>query len=150
MKNSKKLTQNLRLILLGFLVLTLGVISYSISYLFIYKINDLVMSLIALIVLTLFVLFEGFLTIKNYSRPLGLERNAFTDRGTIHPIPLITMILISVVALGLFVPGLVIFFIKTDLTLKSYCLILVSTGTYILLNCLFYVVLVLSFKKIKK
>ena len=147
MKSNKNLTIKLRLFLICLTALSLGLFAYSISYLFINEVSDKVMSMIALVVLSLFALMEITITLVNFKKPLGVEKIGVTERGNVNPIPLIATGLIAVIGLAFIIPGLIFFFSKDDTTIRSYALILFSMGAFILLNCIFYLIAFLTFRK---
>ena len=149
MKINKNTTIKLRIFLISLIALSLGLFSFNISYLFINKVPDIVMSMIALVVLSLFALMEITITLVNFKKPLGVEKIGFTERDNVNPIPLIATGLIAVIGLAFIIPGLIFFFSKDDVTVKSYALVLLSMGTFILLNCIFYLVSFLTFRVIK-
>ena len=114
MKSNKNLTIKLRLFLICLTALSLGLFAYSISYLFINEVSDKVMSMIALVVLSLFALMEITITLVNFKKPLGVEKIGVTERGNVNPIPLIATGLIAVIGLAFIIPGLIFFFSKDD------------------------------------
>lgn len=146
----EKLDLLFRLILSGLLMVTFGLISYSFAFIFINAVEDKILSIIALVVICIFALFELVVTILKIHHPFGIEKTAFTSRGNINPIPMISMVLIAIIGLGFTIPGLVLFLIKNDAAIKSYSLVILSMGVFILVNCVFYFLYVLSFKKIMK
>lgn len=135
----------LRFILLGLLGVSLGVVAYTLVYINVYHISDFVLSLITLIVLSLFIGFEVFLTLRKFRSPLALKNIAFLEHGYVNPIAALASVMLTALGLGFFIPGLVVFFKNSDLTIRSYALIIISIGTYIFLNCVFYYIYVLSF-----
>ena len=150
MQNNQVLNAKMRWILVFFILVSLGMDAYALSYSFTYKHEDYIFSSIVIIFVALFALFEIVLTLLNYRKTLFLFKYAFTDRGLVHPVPLISAVLVTIIGLSFTVPGLVIYLVRDDITIKSFSLVILSTGIYILVNCVFYYIYVLSFKRIMK
>lgn len=146
----KSLHLIMRLILVALILVPLGVIAFSISFIFINQISDLILSLIALFFISSFALVELVITLVRINKPMGLEKTVFTSSEKINPIPLIGVILIALIGLAFTIPGIVLYFVNSDLSIKSYSLVILSLGIYILNNCVFYFLFVLSFNKLKK
>ena len=140
----------MRLLLVVTILLSLTLIVFSVSYIFIHNISDRILSLIVLILLSVFALFEIVLTLRKIHSQLAIEKLAFFEYERVNPITSLACFLVAIIGLGFSIPGLVIFISKSDLTVRSYSLVILSIGTYILLHCIYFIIFVLSFKKQSK
>lgn len=140
----------MRLLLVVTILLSLSLIVYSITYIFVNNIIDKILSLIALFLISIFAIFEIVLTLRKIHSQLAIEKLAFFEYGRVNPITSLACFLVAIIGLGFSIPGLVIFINKSDLTVRSYSLVILSIGTYILLHCIYFIIFVLSFKKQSK
>ena len=138
MKNRIIIHKKLRIVLLGLITLVLGLIALSFSYIFINQINDKALSIVALVVMSLFCFVEIFFTVKNYSHPLAISKTAFTSSNRINMIPVLAVVMISFIGLGLLIPGFVFLFTSIEKVVKSYSLVIITMGVFVLFNCAFY------------
>ena len=144
-----KLHQRYRLILLGLILLFFSVCAFTMGEIIIYRPDDYVFSLVVVIVLVLFGLFESFLTIKKYKKELSLLSIGFTPRGYINPIPLIAIGIGVATGLILSLLGIILCFIKEDMSVKCSSLVILVIGLYLLINCVFYLAFIIYMNKLK-
>ena len=147
MQNKDKQNLKMRWLLVFFICVSLGISAFCLSFISTHKYEDFVFSIIALVITILFAVFELFMTLYNYKKPLSLFRFAFTDNGFINPIGVLTMIMISLIGLGLFLTGVIMFSIKDDISIRCNSLVILSLGSYVLINCIYYVFFILLNKK---
>ena len=147
MQNKDKQNLKMRWLLVLFICVSLGISAFCLSFILTHKYEDFVFSIIVLVITILFAIFELFMTLYNYKKPLSLFRFAFTDNGFINPIGVLTVIMISLIGLGLFLTGVIMFSIKDDISIKCNSLVILSLGSYILINCAYYVFFILFNKK---
>ena len=136
-----------KLVLLGLLFVSLGVPVLTMLALFAYLPEDYVLSLIVVIITTLFILFEMIMTLINIKKPLAIYRIAMTEKGFINPIPLIAVIIGLLIGLSLSILGVVLFFIRSEPVIKCNSLVILTIGLYLLINCVFYIIFVLFLRK---
>lgn len=136
-----------KIVLLGLLLLTLGILALTILALVAYKPEDFVFSLIVVIITCVFIIFQMIMVIINVKKPLAIYRIGFTDRGLVNPIPLIAVVMGLIIGLSLSLLGIILFFIKVDPIIKCNSLVILSIGFYLLINCVFYIIFILFCKK---
>ena len=136
-----------KLVLLGLLFVSLGVPVLTMLALFAYLPEDYVLSLIVVIITTLFILFEMIMTLINIKKPLAIYRIAMTEKGLLNPIPLIAVIIGLLIGLSLSILGVVLFFIRSEPVIKCNSLVILTIGLYLLINCVFYIIFVLFLRK---
>lgn len=136
-----------RLVLIGLLLL-----SYSVSSLAIFSIvknrpDDWIFSLVVVAVAALFGLFELTMNLFHIKRPLSILKIGITERGQINPIPMIAIVASLFLAIGVTTFGVVMYFVKNELVIKCNALVITSIGFYLLINCVFYLIVVPLAKK---
>ena len=136
-----------KLVLLGLLFVSLGVPVLTMLALFAYLPEDYVLSLIVIIITTLFIFFEMIMTLINIKKPLAIYHIAMTEKGLINPIPLIAVIIGLLIGLSLSILGVVLFFIRSEPVIKCNSLVILTIGLYLLINCVFYIIFVLFLRK---
>ena len=139
-----------RITLLFLLLISLGLNGFSIAYISIRQPDDFVFSNIALIVLSLFALFEFVLTLINFEKEPSLSKISRTERGYFNYIPLIAVGIGTIIAIGLLVGGLTIFFSKKAVGVRCNSLILIAIGTFLFINCFVYYFYILLNRKNSK
>ncbi len=136
-----------RLVLLGALAGSIAIDAFSLAYAFINKPSDMVLVSVVLIVLSLFTLFEIAVTLINIKKPLALKNIAITMRDKINYIPLIAVGIGTFLATVFLIVGIVFFCIKPTVAIRSSSLVLFSVGFYLVVNCIFYIMFVLSYRR---
>lgn len=147
MQNNDFQNVKMRWLLVFFICLSLAINAYSLCYIFIYRYDDYIFSGIVVILASLFAIFEIVLTIVNYHKKMILFKLGFTDNGFVNPILLLTAGMCTLIGLGLFVTGLVIFLIRDDISIRGNSLVILSIGSYVLINCIYYYFFILFNRK---
>ena len=136
-----------RLILLILLLISLTLSGLSLFFIYKYQPSDLVFLTVVFIIVTIFILFEFVLTLINIKKPLSLTKIAITMRNKINYIPLIAVGIGLFLSLVCLVIGIIFYFVKNVVDVRSSSLVLVTIGFYLFVNCAFYIGFILSYRK---
>ena len=136
-----------RITLLFLLLVSLGLNGFAIYLLSTKQPDDFVFSNIAVIVLSIFALFEFILTIINFKKDPSLKKITHTERGYFNYIPLIAVAIGTIIAMGLLIGGLTIFFTRDAIGVRCNSLILIAIGFYLFINCFVYFLYILMNKE---
>ena len=147
MTENNKLNIAFKVVLIGLIFLSFIIPVLTILTLVSYKPDDYIFSLVVVAILLAFGLTEIIFTLINFKKPLGIYRIGITERGQINPIPLIAVSLGIIIALSFSIFGLVMFFVKTEAVIKCNALVILSIGLYLLINCVFYILVIIIKKK---
>ena len=147
MENKNKFSFTFRLVLVGLLLMSFAISSLAIITLVKYTPEDYIFSLVVVVITILFGLFELVMTLIHIKRPLAILKIGVTDRHQINPIPLIAVGIGLLIALGFTTFGTVMYFVKTELVIKCNALVILSIGFFLLINCVFYLIVILLAKK---
>lgn len=130
------------------LLLSLGLIGFSIFYVFQSTDNEKVLTLITLFLTAAFCILEIILIIKGGKKDLALYKIAFNENQSLNNVPLIAVIVGSVFGLGLTILGIILFITKQNepMTLSS-SLVILSVSVYLLINCIIYFIYLIIFRK---
>ena len=136
-----------RLILLTLLLMSLTLSGLSLFFIYKYQPSDLVFLTVVFVIISIFILFELVLTLINIKKPLSLAKIAITMRNKINYIPLIAVGIGLFLSLVFLIIGIVFYFVKNVVDVRSSSLVLVTIGFYLFINCAFYVGFILSYRK---
>lgn len=136
-----------RIILVALLLVSFFLNGFTVGLLTKFQPDDYIFSCVVIAVFTLFGTFELALTLINFKKEPALKKIAYTERGYFNFIPFIAVSLGMLIALGLSITGTCLFFIRTEMTVKSNSLVLLAVGFYLFINCLVYYLYVLLNKK---
>ena len=136
-----------RLILLTLLLTSLTLSGLSLFFIYKYQPSDLVFLTVVFVIIFIFILFELVLTIINIKKPLSLAKIAITMRNKINYIPLIAVGIGLFLSLVFLIIGIVFYFVKNVVDVRSSSLVLVTIGFYLFINCAFYIGFILSYRK---
>ena len=136
-----------RLVLIGLLLMFYGVSAYAIFTIMSNTPEDYIFSLVVISVALLFATFELVMNLLHIKRSLSILKIGITGRGQINPIPMIAIVASLVLALGVTTFGLVMYFVKNELVIKCNALVITSIGFFLLINCVFYLIVILLAKK---
>lgn len=142
-----KFNLTFRLVLIGLLLLSFAVSSLAIITLVKHTPEDYIFSLVVVIITITFGLFELVMTLIHIKRPLAILKIGVTERRQINPIPLIAVGIGVVIALGFSIFGTVMYFVKSELVIKCNALVILSIGFFLLINCVFYITVILLAKR---
>ena len=147
MENKNKFSFTFRLVLVGLLLMSFAISSLAIVTLVKYTPEDYIFSLVVVVITIMFGLFELVMTLIHIKRPLAILKIGVTDRCQVNPIPLIAVGIGLLIALGFTTFGTVMYFVKTELVIKCNALVILSIGFFLLINCVFYLIVILLAKK---
>ena len=147
MDKMSKFNLAFRLVLIGLLLLFYGVSAYAIFTIVSNTPEDYIFSLVVISVALLFATFELVMNLLHIKRSLSILKIGITERGQISPIPMIAIVASLVLALGVTTFGLVMYFVKNELVIKCNALVITSIGFFLLINCVFYLIVILLAKK---
>ena len=136
-----------RLVLVGLLLLFYGLCAFSIVVILKNSLEDYIFSLVVISVALLFGTFELVMNLLHIKRPLSILKIGLTERGQINPIPMIAILASLALAIGVTTFGLVMYFVKNELVIKCNALVITSIGFFLLINCLFYLIVIPLAKK---
>ena len=140
----------MRVILLCLVAVSLGFSAFTLSILFIKKPEDYIFSLLMIIVLILFTIFQIGLTIYNFKKPMAIEKFAFTSNGAVNPISVMGWGLITFSSLILIILGICFYFLRAEIEIKCNAIVIISLGLYLLVNCIFYLIYILVYRTKRK
>ena len=146
MKPSKK-NVIYRISLITLLLVSFLLNGFTFGILTKYQPEDYIFSCVVIAFVTLFALFELIMTVIHFSKEPSLKKITYTERGHFNFIPLIAVGLGTLIALGLSITGVCLYFINDDITIKSNSLVILAVGFYLLINCVIYYLFVLINKK---
>ena len=147
MDKMSKFNLAFRLVLIGLLLLFYGMSAFSIFTIMSNTPEDYIFSLVVISVALLFATFELVMNLLHIKRSLSILKIGITERGQINPIPMIAIVASLVLALGVTTFGLVMYFVKNELVIKCNALVITSIGFFLLINCVFYLIVILLAKK---
>ena len=147
MKNMTKFNLTFRLVLIGLLLLSFGVSSLAILTLVKHTPEDYIFSLVVVIITITFGLFELVMTLIHIKKPLAILKIGLTEGRQINPIPLIAIGIGLLIAVGFSIFGVVTYFVKSELVIKCNALVILSIGFFLLINCVFYLIVILLAKR---
>ena len=147
MDKMSKFNLAFRLVLIGLLLLFYGVSAYAIFTIMSNTPEDYIFSLVVISVALLFATFELVMNLLHIKRSLSILKIGITERGQINPIPMIAIVASLLLALGVTTFGLVMYFVKNELVIKCNALVITSIGLFLLINCVFYLIVILLAKK---
>ena len=147
MENFKKFNLTFRLVLVGFIILSLAVSGLALTALILNTPEDYIFSLIVICISIAFSLFEITLTLIKIKKPLVILKIGLTERNYINPIPMIAVAVSAFLGLGVSIFGLVTLLIKEDIVIKCNAFVVLAIGFFLLLNCIFYLIVVPTAKK---
>ena len=147
MDKMSKFNLAFRLVLIGLLLLFYGMSAFSIFTIMSNTPEDYIFSLVVISVALLFATFELVMNLLHIKRSLSILKIGITERGQINPIPMIAIIASLVLAFGVTTFGLVMYFVKNELVIKCNALVITSIGLFLLINCVFYLIVILLAKK---
>ena len=147
MDKMSKFNLAFRLVLIGLLLMFYGVSAFAIFTIMSNTPEDYIFSLVVISVALLFATFELVMNLLHIKRSLSILKIGITERGQINPIPMIAIVASLVLALGVTTFGLVMYFVKNELVIKCNALVITSIGFFLLINCVFYLIVILLAKK---
>ena len=147
MDKMSKFNLAFRLVLIGLLLLFYGISAYAIFTIMSNTPEDYIFSLVVISVALLFATFELVMNLLHIKRSLSILKIGITERGQINPIPMIAIVASLLLALGVTTFGLVMYFVKNELVIKCNALVITSIGFFLLINCVFYLIVILLAKK---
>ena len=147
MDKMSKFNLAFRLVLIGLLLLFYGMSAFSIFTIMSNTPEDYIFSLVVISVALLFATFELVMNLLHIKRSLSILKIGITERGQINPIPMIAIAASLVLAIGVTTFGLVMYFVKNELVIKCNALVITSIGFFLLINCVFYLIVILLAKK---
>lgn len=146
MKQSKK---NLiyRLTLSMLILVCFFANGYAFGMLTRFQPEDFIFSCIVVAVFTLFAGFELTLTLINIKKEPSLKKITYTERGYFNFIPFIAITLGTLIGLGLFLTGIILYFVKNEMSIRCNSLVVLIVGLYLLVNCIAYYLYILLNRK---
>ena len=131
----------------GFLLLLcLGVTSFALSQVIIYRPEESILLIIAIAVTLLFASLELIFILKGGRKDSNLYKIAFNENGRINNVPLIAVFVGTGLGLGLTALGIAVFFTRSEIMIKCSMLIVIAISSYLLVNCLIYYFYLLMFR----
>ena len=133
----------------GFIVLlSLGLMIYSLIVVIKLQPKELLLDIIALALAMFFLVGEEIIFLKGGKKDSNLYKIAFNDNNTINNIPLIAISVGTAFGLGLIALGVSVYFVRfDDISIRTSMLIVLSIASYLLVNCIIYFFFVIFFKK---
>lgn len=136
-----------RLIASGLLLLSIGLIIYCLITIAMGNGEDKLLSIIACGLAVIFAFAEFVIIIKGWKKEVSLYRIAFNDNGVINNVSLIAIIIGTLLGSSLSVVSLVLLIIKGVEPFITSCLVILSIGMFLLINCLIYYIFLIMYRK---
>ena len=128
------------------LLLNLGVSAFALAEVIIFRPDENVLLIIAVIIVSLFAILEMIFILKGGKKESYLYKIAFNENSTINNVPLIAVIVGTVIGAGLIALGTSVYFIRSEVMIKCSMLIVIAISSYLLVNCLIYYFYLILFK----
>lgn len=130
------------------LVISIGLTSFCLYKVIAARPENIVLDLIALSLTIVFAIAQIILILRDGKKESHLLDIAFNTDGTINKVFLVFVLVGTTVGLGLDILSLVILFTREN-TSNVFCsmFIIIAISSYLLLNCLIYLLFCLLFKK---
>ena len=120
---------------------------FSLLQIFVTKPEDMMLTVVALIACGAFNIFEIVVLMRGYTKESNLYKIAFNDNGNINNVPLVAVIVGTLFGLLLTSLGLVVFIIREETYIRASMLVVLTIGSYLLINCLVYYIFLIMYKK---
>ena len=137
-----------RIIAVALLLVALGLITYVIAKVIISKPEKIILHMIALSLTAAFAIGQMVLIASGKNKESKLLDIAYNSDNTVNKVALVAVLVGTSLGLGLDILTLVVIFTRNN-TVEVMCsmFIIMSIATYLLLNCLIYLVFTLIFRK---
>lgn len=129
------------------LLLPIGAMVFSLLQIFVTKPEDMMLTVVALIACGAFNIFEIVVLMRGYTKESNLYKIAFNDNGNINNVPLVAVIVGTLFGLLLTSLGLVVFIVREETYIRASMLVVLTIGSYLLINCLVYYIFLIMYKK---
>lgn len=136
-----------RLIASFLLLIPLALAGISMWLIFSTNPDELVLLVISLIAAVAFNIFEIILLLRGWKKESNLYKIAFNTNGSINNVPIFGVGAGTFFGVGLTSLGTVVYFVRDDITIKSAMLVVLTIGSYLLLNCIIYFIFLFMYKK---
>ena len=148
MNITEKRNLTYRLISSIIVLLSLGLMIYTLIIVIKLQPRELVLDIIAIVLSMLFLIGEEIILLRGWTKDSYLYKIAFNDNNTINNIPLIAVGVGTAFGLGLIALGVSVYFVRfSDISIRTSMLVILSIATYLLVNCIIYFFFVIYFKK---
>ena len=108
---------------------------------------DIALILISLGIAAVFALFQIVIILKGGKKESNLQKIVFNQNGSVNTLPIFAVGIGTVLGLGITSLGTAVYFIKEEVFTKMAMLVVLSIGTYLLVNCIIYFIYLIMFKK---
>ena len=137
-----------RIIAVALLLVALGLITYVIAKVIISKPEKIILHMIALSLTAAFAIGQMVLIASGKNKESKLLDIAYNSDNTVNKVALVAVLVGTSLGLGLDILTLVVIFTRNN-TVEVMCsmFIIMAIATYLLLNCLIYLVFTLIFRK---
>ena len=132
----------------GFLLLVpMVIIVLGLIHLFKTLAEGYIISIVAFMFTAAFLLLELVVILKGWKKDNSLSKIAFNENQNINNVPLVAVIVGTAVGIFLTALSISVYFIRDTEPIKTSMLVVLSIGSYLLINCLIYFIYILIFKK---
>ena len=137
-----------RIIAVALLLVALGLITYVIAKVIISKPEKIILHMIALSLTAAFAIGQMVLIASGKNKESKLLDIAYNSDNTVNKVALVAVLVGTSLGVGLDILTLVVIFTRNN-TVEVMCsmFIIMAIATYLLLNCLIYLVFTLIFRK---
>ncbi len=136
-----------RLVACFLLLIPLAIIILGLIHVFNTLANGYILSIIALMLTAGFLLLEFVVMIKGWKKESSLYKIAFNENQHVNNVPLVAVIVGTIFGAGLVALALTVFFTRNEEPIRTSMFVVLSIGSYLLLNCFIYFIYVVMFKK---
>lgn len=148
MNITEKRNLTYRLISSIIVLLSLGLMIYTLILVIQLQPKELVLDMIAIIFAMFLLISEEIILLRGWTKDSNLYKIAFNDNTTINNIPLIAVSVGTAFGLGLLALGISVYFVRfSDISIRTSMLVILSIAAYLLVNCIIYFFYVIYFKK---
>ena len=136
-----------RLISSIILLIPLGLAGLSCYLIFSANPEEMVLLIISLVAVSAFNIFEIILMLKGWKNESNLYKIAFNTNGSINNVPIFAVGAGTLFGVGLTSLGTIVYFVRDEITIKCSMLVVLTVGSYLLLNCIIYFIYLIIYKK---
>lgn len=146
MNFEEKKNVTFRLIACGLLIIPLALIVLGLIHVFKTLASGYILTIIAFMLTAAFLLLEFVVMIRGWKKESSLYSIAFNENKKVNNVPLIAVIVGTVFGVGLLALSITVFFTKNEEPIKTSMLVVLSIGSYLLINCFIYFIYTIMFK----
>ena len=136
-----------RLIAAFLLLVPIAIQSLAMYQVFAIKPDEIVLLVISICAVAAFNLFEIILILRGWKKQSHLYDIAFNKNGTLNNVPVFAVAIGAAFGVGLTILSTIVYFYREEMHIKCSMLVILSIGSYLLINCIVYFIFLIFYKK---